>query len=468
MSDVLPPGSDKIGVVATNIARALKVDPNATLTPEQAKRADDLVRGYAQRSGLKPAAKAEAAPAANPQQSRLDDAFAQTTPAGKLPPSASAGTPSASVGGDGAGVPQAAPGRPQMAQAQPGQPMQAQPQQAPQQAPQQPPQQAAQPLVPQPPLPQGYTDPMKAAADLRRAAVTIAADPRRGAKEQAAAMIDWAERIEKAQQPVQANSMTTMLDPRTGRPIYQGPGAAAMAATVNGQGSPTLEADAEVYRQTGKLPPNMGRGMQGSAEAKAIRARAAELELEQGGDPSEWSKRWQNFGTDAVGQRVLKQRAVNLRLAENEASSLIPRVRDISAKIDRTRFPTLNSLILASQKGTGGTDVIKLGIAVSSLIPVYARVLKPVGQITEGDTHRATEILDKAWSDGQINAALDQMQLELESARSSLDKTIGEQKGEGKGEAKAAPKSEMPKGASAPDADGWVSLPNGVRVREVK
>jgi hypothetical protein len=117
---------------------------------------------------------------------------------------------------------------------------------------------------------------------------------------------------------------------------------------------------------------------------------------------------------------------VGLTLAENEAKTLIPRVREASARVSRTEYPDINKLINAAKKKTGGTDVIKLGIAIESLIPVYARVLKPVGQIGVSDTATAHDLVDKAWADGQINAAMDQMEVELKSARSALNKTMKE------------------------------------------
>lgn len=199
----------------------------------------------------------------------------------------------------------------------------------------------------------------------------------------------------------------------------------------------SLAAAAEVYRMTGKLPPNMGRGVQGDLKATSIRNHATEKELNAGGDPSEWSNRWQVFGTRAAGLRSFEQRAAGLTLAENEARALLPRVREASAKVDRTRFPDLNSLILAAQQKTGGEDVIKLGIAIQSLIPVYARVLKPVGQIGQQDMANSQHLLEKSWSDGQINAALDQFEIELHSAKTALAQARKEYSAAGQPDSKA-------------------------------
>ena len=185
-----------------------------------------------------------------------------------------------------------------------------------------------------------------------------------------------------------------------------------------GGAAPVDDAAAETYFQTGKLPPNIGRGVQGAAESKRIRARAQELHPDV--PPATWPRRWQLFATQASGMRVLETRAAGLKLAEEEASGLLPRVEALIDKVSPTRFRDLNSLINAARARTGGEDVIRLGVAIESLIPVYARVLKPVGQVGVEDMKRAHSILDMAWSRGQMRAALSQMRLELESAKQAL------------------------------------------------
>jgi hypothetical protein len=392
VTDRLPAQNQTTGETIMKIAQVMGIDPNANLTPGQVIRAQGLLKKYAPEI-------AGSGAMSFSDRFRGDSGGDQ---GGGLPPSANAGTPAATA------APPAQGSRPQG-----GQPAAQQPQAQ------------GQPLVPQEPLPPGYNDPIKAIADLRSTANQLAADPRPNAQAMAQRADAWAQRIEAGLKPVSVGVSTTLVDPRTAQPIYQGPAAAAYGSG-GGETGATLDADANQYRMTGKLPPNMGRGIQGQQQATAIRTRAAEQEVTEGGDPNDWPTRWQHFTTQAAGLRTLETRAAGLSLAENEASSLIPRVREASAKVSRTQYPNINSLILAAKKGTGGTDVIKLGVAVESLIPVYAKILKPVGTVGAADMERAHDILEKKWSDGQINAALDQMEVELKSARAALDKTMEE------------------------------------------
>jgi len=424
VTDRLPQQDAVTGQTIGKVAQLLGVDPNAVLTPGQQRRAKVLIDRYAPGDGSTEA----------PSTFASRFAAADGSGAPSLPPSANAVSPRPQ-----AQQPQGAPAAP---------------------AGQAPQQQAQGPIVPQVPLPPGFNDPQQAAMALRQRAAQIeAANPR--TKPKADELRAWADRIEASIAPLSVGAQTTLVDPRTGKTLYQGPAAAAYG-NAGGEAGATLDADANQYRLTGKLPPNMGRGIQGQQQATAIRTRAAEQEIAEGGDVNQWPTRWQKFQAQATGRRALENRAAGLELAENEATTLIPRVREASARVSRTEYPDINSLINAAKKKTGGKDVIKLGIAIESLVPVYARVLKPVGQIGVTDTNRAHELLDKAWSDGQIGAALDQMEVELGSARTALDKTLEEYGIPGaKRNAGGASKTK-------PDAEGWVTLPNGARIREKK
>lgn len=400
----LPQNSAATGAVIANIAKAAGVDPNGALTAEQSARVTRLVDGYVARTAPRPASAPAPAPLVGPAAGSAAEAVASRFPVDMAPaiprsavasgaapaPAPSVVSPSAAAAPVPAAVPPAGP----PADAGGG------------------------PLVPQVPLPPGYTDPQKAILALRNEAARLSVNPYSAGP--AKALNDWATRIETSIAPIKMGQAETIVDPRTGHVLAQGPLAKALTSggTLSGQ---ALEGAAERYFQTGQFPSGMTRDTPTNrADRLAIQERAYALAEQEGLSPGDLPTHWQQFATRAAGLRTFEQRAAGLTLAENEAKTLIPRVREISHKISRTDYPTLNSLILAAQKGTGGQDVIRLGIAVGSLIPVYARVLKPVGQVTEGDTHRAQEILDKAWSEGQIDAALDQMGIELNSAKDAL------------------------------------------------
>jgi hypothetical protein len=224
----------------------------------------------------------------------------------------------------------------------------------------------------------------------------------------------------------------------SGEPGYTGGGApAGTSAAAGAPGTATADPGSQVVPGTGGLTrdaldfnaarlnitgqmPQIGGGTAGNLSRKALTNRAAELARIDNLDPKTATSDQMLLKARLAGMRTLETRAANLELAGAESEKLIPRVRDTSAKVDRTEYPSLNALIIAAQRGTGGTDVIKLGTAINSLIYVYARVLKPTGILNETDTRRAQDLLNIAWSNGQIGAALDQMEVELDSARQGL------------------------------------------------
>lgn len=179
---------------------------------------------------------------------------------------------------------------------------------------------------------------------------------------------------------------------------------------------------------------NIGRGAQsGKNIAKVRRAIYTEADR-QGMTPEEIAAKVAEFQGIKAGERTLGTRTAQVGMAVNEAKLMVPLVRESSAKVDRTKYPSINSLILAAEKGTGDENVVKFGVALNSFINIYARAVSPTGTPTVSDKDHARELLDKAWSDGQINAALDQMQKEMSAAGQSPGQTRAEFREAVKGE----------------------------------
>jgi hypothetical protein len=116
------------------------------------------------------------------------------------------------------------------------------------------------------------------------------------------------------------------------------------------------------------------------------------------------------------GAQSLGRREAGVTGAILGATKTLPRVLDASDAVDRTKYPDLNKIILAAKEKTGDEKVVRYGIAVNTYINNYARALG-AGNAVLTDTARkeASDILQVAWSKGQIRSALNQMQLELES-----------------------------------------------------
>lgn len=127
------------------------------------------------------------------------------------------------------------------------------------------------------------------------------------------------------------------------------------------------------------------------------------------------------LGVSAAGataaERSLATQTAKMSTAANEAGKMIDVVKNLSDKVSRTEYPTINSIVNAVDKGTGGKEIVQLNTSINALVNSYARAISPTGQPTVSDKNHAREIINSAYSKGQIGAILDVMQQEMDIAR---------------------------------------------------
>jgi len=127
------------------------------------------------------------------------------------------------------------------------------------------------------------------------------------------------------------------------------------------------------------------------------------------------------LGVSAAGataaERSLATQTAKMSTAANEAGKMVDVVRNLSDKVSRTEYPTINSIVNAVDKGTGGKEIVQLNTSINALVNSYARAISPTGQPTVSDKNHAREIINSAYSKGQIGAILDVMQQEMDIAR---------------------------------------------------
>ena len=454
----LPQNSVQTGQTIARIAQTLGIDPNAPLTPGQQRRVQGLVDRYTQ-STTAPTT-ADAAPTQPLSRPVVG------TPQPGSPPAV--GTPNAKVTDAFAGLPPSAAAvlpAPQRTEA-PTQNAAAAAPAAPAAAPAQ-----NAPLVPQPPLPTNpqtgkkFTDPQEAITALRTEAMRMAMSPNPQNRVQTKYLSEWADQIEAAQKPVTVGQSSTVLDPRTGKVLYQGPAAAAYS-TGGGETGSTLDADAERYRQTGTLPPNMGRGIQGQQQATAIRTRAVEQEVNAGGDPNQWPQRWQEFKAKGTGlsaeARVGATREANLKIILRAADAAVPAAIEQSEKVWRSEFVPLNKIIQRGQLMTSDPELGAFGMANLQLAEHWARAMNPTGVMRESDRDKALEFLSTATSQATYKRLVQQLQKqiqrELTAVQAGKPSSTVPEPGVLSAEQKETSQSE----------NKWTTLPSGVRIREVQ
>lgn len=170
---------------------------------------------------------------------------------------------------------------------------------------------------------------------------------------------------------------------------------------------------------------NIGRGAQGAENLSALRGEVMRRAKARGLGGADVAALNAEFAGLQAGERTLGNRTANIEMAASEARNLMPLVLEASGKVPRTQYPSLNALLMAADQGTGGEEVVTFGVAVNGLINTYARAISPTGTPTVSDKDHARELLSKAWSNGQINAAVAQMDKEIAAAQKSPGQVRG-------------------------------------------
>lgn len=172
----------------------------------------------------------------------------------------------------------------------------------------------------------------------------------------------------------------------------------------------TVDTWAEVLAKGGDLPAGLARANKGLFSD--IMARAPQLASGATGIMADKAE----YGGAKAGSRVAGQRAANLGIAKTEAYEMADLVTEASAKVPRTSFMPINSVINAYEKNTGDTDTRAFGAALNSFINAYARAVSPVGTPTVSDKNHAREMLSIADSHDAVVAIIGQLKKEMDAA----------------------------------------------------
>lgn len=172
---------------------------------------------------------------------------------------------------------------------------------------------------------------------------------------------------------------------------------------------------ANVIKNGGSMPPGLARGKAGSEFVRDVTKRAALGNV----SPEELMSNQAEFLGEKAGQRTVGTRQANIQIAATEANKMMPIALEASNAVNRTQYPTLNSILLAVEKGTGDENVVRLATANNAIINAYSRAISPSGVPTVHDKQHAREILESAYSKGQYAAAIDMMQREMAAALAS-------------------------------------------------
>lgn len=167
---------------------------------------------------------------------------------------------------------------------------------------------------------------------------------------------------------------------------------------------------------------NLGRGAQGAQNVVRLRQKIAEINTAKGETGQEQALRNAEMMGVKAGQRTLGTKQANIELAATEFAQVLPVVQKASLAVSRTNFPDLNKVIQMAQEKTGDPNIVAFGGGINTLINLYSRAISPTGVATVSDKDHAREVLSKAWSQGQFDAAVGMMKQEIDAALQSPEK----------------------------------------------
>lgn len=385
VTDRLPQQDVTTGTTIAKIAQTMGVEANAQLTPGQLRRAQGLLQKYAPGDGA-------------------------PTDAGTMPPSANAGLPAPQITKQPppqvppTSAPAGQPGAPQQAVPQP------QPQQPPQPAPlaqaaaPQPPQGGG-PIMPQVTLPvdpktgQPFTDPMQAASFLRdRAAKLEAANPK--AKPIADRLNNMAAQIENSIKPLEVHAGTTILDPRTGRPLFTAPTAA------QARSNPAVIDSIVEGIASGQQPPKL----QGLYSLSGpVRAGLQDKGFDLSKAQLEWSRAEKQVASLNGPQMT---RFVGLATSVDKT---IDEVRELSEQMDNSGIPLLNrarieAYVHAQGNSPNGQLAARYIAATNTLKEEFASLAQGGYAPTEPVWELANRQINADFGVKQMGASLDEIQ----------------------------------------------------------
>jgi len=209
----------------------------------------------------------------------------------------------------------------------------------------------------------------------------------------------------------------------------------AEGVTQSGLSTEAIDAAAQRYAIDGTLPPNLGRGTQGSINTAKILNRAAEQAKAQGNTAEEARIRQISGRATSVALSQISRQAAQVGAFERTLQKNADLALQLSDKLDRTGSPILNKWILAGKKTIlGDPDVAALDLAIKTVVNEYAKILSSAtaggAQTAEGEIKKVEALLASAQTKEQVKKVIEIIRQETGNRMKSFDDEKKSLKGE--------------------------------------
>lgn len=182
---------------------------------------------------------------------------------------------------------------------------------------------------------------------------------------------------------------------------------------------------AQKYIDTGTMPP-MGSGKKATETRNRILNKAADLMKDLGMSPEDQLQKQAVYTASQKELNKLQTQRGPIMAFEKTAELNIDQIRKLSSQVDRTAFPLINQAIMSGKIDALGDPVAsQLALAIKTVADEYTRVLaSQTGMTTDSAKAQTQSLLNKAQSDKQIKAVMDQMVIDMHNRGKGFDDQI--------------------------------------------
>jgi hypothetical protein len=288
-------------------------------------------------------------------------------------------------------------------------------------------------IIPQVPLPadprtgKQFTDPQQAILAIDQEMARLSVNPR--AAGQVAALKDYRDRIAAQSQPLEVRPGETLLDPGTGRTIFQAPG-------INPAGAGNLVNLENTERAQRGLPPMTAQEEiafiqrihpQRSAPAMAVEQFKQDFQQQNGRDPTaeEITKFSSNYAREQSYGRTAGGQGARVENAANEVVQLIPQALEASRTVPRGKWVPFNQLVQKWDQGSSDPAYNDFMMANFSLLNAYTRAMNPQGvpRIQERLEQHALGVLSTATDEKSYEVQIRRLWKEVQASKTATAET---------------------------------------------
>jgi hypothetical protein len=190
---------------------------------------------------------------------------------------------------------------------------------------------------------------------------------------------------------------------------------------------------ADMFMETGKLPPNIWRGKSGAADARAVMELVAEKADAQGVTGADLARIMQRFSAESAAlsgaARTAGGQAAKVGAAVAETETTIPQARiamkNLAKAIGLGDYPAVNAGKMFKAHQTGSEELRMAHTANEAVITAYGAVMgRGQPQLTNLARTRADALLQINEGPKVYEAGLRQLQIEMDAAKDAPEEAI--------------------------------------------